>query len=343
MFRRDPLDAVLSDIRSLLRANLTPLYPLLREVYARGGVLGVRHEGQTLLVGLKQIRSDEIFELASVTKPFTAALAGALVQAGRLEWTAPVARLGGPLRRLPASLTALTLATHTAGVPAHPFRTGLTALTHWHDPYAAMSEQAVLNSVKRWASANSVTKAGQPSRFLYSNLGAGALALALASAAGQPPSINGYGAALAQYVTQPLELPSITLMPPERHSTAYSLLGSTQATRFGPLAGAGGLYGTAQDLLNFGAAHLSGETGTHWQMMERPPGLPAQIHSVAPGWFRTGGAIWHGGVARGTRTALGFSPHSGTVITVLARGGLGWARRDVVTVLLLRLLESTNR
>ena len=249
MFRRDPLDAVLGDIRSLLGANLTPLYPLLREVYARGGVLGVRHEGQTLLVGLKQIRSDEVFELASVTKPFTAALAGALVQAGRLEWTAPVARLGGPLRRLPASLTALTLATHTAGVPAHPFRTGLTALTHWHDPYAAMSEQAVLNSVKRWASANSVTKAGQPSRFLYSNLGAGALALALASAAGQPPSINGYGAALAQYVTQPLELPSITLTPPERHSTAYSLLGSTQATRFGPLAGAGGLYGTAADLL----------------------------------------------------------------------------------------------
>ncbi|UQN05134.1 serine hydrolase [Deinococcus sp. QL22] len=343
MFRRDPLDTVLGDVHSLLRTKLTPLYPLLREVYGRGGVLGVWHNGQTVLVGFEQVASTELFELASVTKPFTAALAGALVQAGQLKWTTPLAQLGKPLRRLPASVTALALATHTAGLPAHPLRAGLTALTRWHDPYGAMTEQAVLGSVKRWTRASSASTATPSPRFVYSNLGVGALGLALAYAAGKPMTVEGYGAALSHHVTQPLALPSITLTPAERHRTAYSLLGSTQATQFGPLAGAGGLYGTAADLLAFGAAHLSGEAGTHWQTSLRPLGLPAQIHGVAPGWFQTGGAVWHGGVARGTRTALGFSPQSGTVVVVLARGGLGWVKRDVVTPLLLRLLEGKSR
>lgn len=343
MFRRDPLDAVLNDVYGLLQINLKPLYPLLKEVYRLGGVLGVSRGEQTVLVSMKQVSVTGVFELASVTKPFTAALAGALVQTGRLEWTEPLAQLGGPLRRLPASVTPLTLATHTAGLPAHPFRTGLTAVTHWHDPYGAMSEQMVLNSVKRWSRANAIARTGQPPRFLYSNLGVGALAIFLAYAAGQPLSTSGYGAALAEYVTRPLELPGITLTPPKGYTTAHSMLGSALATQFGPLAGAGGLYGTAAELLTFGAGHLSGQAGTHWQLVQRPLGLPAQVGGVAPGWFQTREAIWHGGVARGTRTALGFSPYSGTVVTVLARGGLGWARRDVVTALLLRLLNSDTR
>ncbi|MFB9993474.1 serine hydrolase domain-containing protein [Deinococcus oregonensis] len=343
MFRRDPLDAVLDDIRGLLSVQLRPLYPLIREVYGRGGVLGVWHSERAVVTGIKQIPSTEMFELASVTKPFTAALAGALVQAGQLNWTTPLAHLGGPLRRLPPSVTSLTLATHTAGLPAHPLRTGLTTLTRWHDPYGAMNETGVLNSAKRWARASVASRTNPSPRFVYSNLGVGTLALALAYAAGHPPSVSGYGAALAHHVTQPLELPSITLTPADRHRTAYSLLGSTQATQFGPLAGAGGLYGTAADLLRFGAAHLSGEVGTHWQITQRPLGLPIQIQAVAPGWFHTGGAVWHGGVARGTRTALGFSPHTGTVVVVLARGGLGWAKRDAVTALLLRLLTGTNQ
>ncbi|ANE44311.1 serine hydrolase domain-containing protein [Deinococcus puniceus] len=342
MFRRDPLDAVLGDLHSLLSLRLTPLYPLIRDVYGRGGVLGVWHNGRSVLVGIKQISSTELFELASVTKPFTAALAGALVQAGHLEWTTPLAQLGGPLRRLPASVTTLALATHTAGLPAHPLRAGLTAVTRWHDPYGAMNEQAVLASVRRWARASSVSRGTPLPRFLYSNLGVGALGLALAYAAGKPLTAEGYGAALAHHVTQPLDLPSIALTPTQRHRTAYSLLGSTQATQFGPLAGAGGLYGTAADLLSFGAAHLSGEAGTHWQTSLRPVGLPPQIQGVAPGWFQTDGAVWHGGVARGTRTALGFSADSGTVVAVLARGGLGWAKRDVVTALLLQLLASVR-
>lgn len=343
MFRRDPLDSVLGDIHSLLEIKLKPLYPLVREVYGRGGVLGVWQNGQAVSVGLKQIPSTELFELASVTKPFTAALADALVRAGQLNWTTPLAQLGGPLRRFPTAVTARALATHTAGLPAHPLRAGLTALTRWHDPYGAMDERGVLNSATRWALASSARSFSAAPRFLYSNLGVGALALALAYAAGEPLTIEGYGAALARYVTQPLELPSITLTPAEQHRTAYSLLGSTQATQFGPLAGAGGLYGTAADLLSFGAAHLSGPAGTHWQEASQPMGLPTQIQGVAPGWFHTDGAVWHGGVARGTRTALGFSPESGTVVVVLARGGLGWAKRDAVTALMLHLLAATHR
>lgn len=333
MFRRDPLHTVLADVESLLGTQLTGLDSEFREVFRRGGVVGVWRGREHVLGSLKHVPSGGLFELASVTKPFTAALASALVQANQLEWTMPLAQLGGPLRRLPASVTALALATHTAGLPAHPARAALTALMRWHDPYGGMDATAVLSSVRRWA------RPSLAPRFVYSNLGVGALALALAHAAGQPLSASGYRSALAERVTEPLHLPSVTLTP-QQTVTPYSTMGSTQPTRFGPLAGAGGLYGTATDLLSFGTAHLSGEAGTHWQHSLRPLGLPAQIHGVAPGWFHTGGAVWHGGVARGTRTALGFSPTSGTVVVLLARGGLPLGRRDGMTALLLRLLNA---
>lgn len=335
MFRRDPLRAALSDLEAVLGRDLRPVLPLLRLALRRGGVLGVARGGRVALLGLGGVLRDGVFELASVTKPFTAALARALVRAGRLDWDAPLARLGGPLRGFPPFVTARALATHTAGLPPHPARVVVTALTRFQDPYGGLSAGAALASARRWANPR---RAGH---FSYSNLGTGVLALALAHAAEGEASAAGYGRALARWVTGPLALESVTLTPdPARLVAPTSTLLGAGVTGFGPLVGAGGLFGTAADLLAFGAAHLDARTGDHWREVVRPPGLPPHLSGAAPGWFETRGVWWHDGVARGTRTALGFCPASGAVVALLTRGGLPLVgARGAVPAALLALLR----
>ncbi|GAA5514509.1 hypothetical protein Dcar01_03265 [Deinococcus carri] len=317
MFRRDPLRAALPQMEAVLGHDLRGAAPLLRLALRQGGVLGAARGGQVVLFGLGGVSREGIFELASVTKPFTAALAEALVRGGPLTWDAPLSRLGGPLRGLPVFLTARALATHTAGLPPHPARAMVTTLTRFQDPYGSMTARDVLASARRWANPRAA------GRFVYSNLGMGVLALALAHAAGEEASAAGYGRALRGWVTGPLGLGDVTLTPPAARlvTPAATLLGQG-VTGFGPLAGAGGLFGTAADLLAFGAAHLDGRAGEAWQATSRPPGLPRHLTGVAPGWFESRGVYWHDGVARGTRTALGLRPADGVVVTLLVRGGL---------------------
>ena len=341
MLRRDPLAAQWREAARLLalpEAQTAALPALVRQTFRRGGVLAVARGGETLLLPLGGVAADGVFELASVTKPFTVALAAALVREGRLEWHTPLARLGGPLRRLPRTLTPYALATHTAGLPPHPARAALTALTQFSDPYGGMSPGAVLASARRWASPGPASSP-QTGRFSYSNLGAGVLALASAYAAGEDLSAAGYERALRHSVTGPLGLPGVGLTPAREVVPPYGLLGGREVTGFAELAGAGGLFGTAADLLRFGEAHLRGTVGQHWQDARPFAGLPPLWSGVAPGWFHSGGVVWHDGVARGTRTALGFAPRSGAVAALLVRGGVPLVgARGAVPVLLLGLL-----
>lgn len=333
MFRRDPLQLALREASALLGHDLQGAQGLARAVFRRGGVLAVSRGGARVVVGLGGVNPGGTFELASVTKPFTAALADALVRSGQLDWDAPVRELGGPLRGMPRPITARALATHTAGLPTHPARAAVTTFTRFHDPYGGMTPTQALSSARRRANR------AQAGRFVYSNLGAGVLALAGAYAAGEALSAGGYGRALARHVTGPLGLPGVGLSPAGAVVTPAGLLGSASTTGFGPLAGAGGLFGTAADLLTFGEAHLDGRAGTHWQQVAHPAGRPAHLSGVAPGWMESRGALWHDGVARGTRAALGFAPASGVVAALLVRGGtpvLG--ARGGVTWLLLTLL-----
>jgi len=335
MFGRDPLQAPQRELEAVLNRDLRPALPLLRLALRRGGVVGAAQGGRVAVASVGGVPAEGVWELASVTKPFTAALAGALVREGRLEWDRPLARLGGPLRGLPDFLTARTLAGHTAGLPSHPARVVVTTFTRFQDPYGGMSARDALASARRWASRR------QAGRFVYSNLGSGVLALALAHAAGEEASAAGYGRALAGYVAGPLGLKSVTLSPaPARLVAPTAGLLGEGVTGFGPLAGAGGLFGTAADLLAFGAAHLEGRVADHWREVARPPGLPPHLDGVAPGWFTRGGLWWHDGVARGTRTALALAPASGTVVTLLARGGVPLVgMRGVVGAGVLALAE----
>ncbi|WP_415831351.1 serine hydrolase domain-containing protein, partial [Deinococcus frigens] len=232
MFRRDPVKLALVRVSEVLNADTRPLLSLTRAVFRRGGVLAVSRGENEVTLSLGGVETGGVFELASVSKPFTSALAGALVEAGRLDWNAPLSRLGGPLRRLPAHLTPLALATHTAGLPMHPARAAVTVFTRFHDPYGGMGAAEVIASARRWSSLGGAHVSRTP-RFAYSNLGAGLLALALAHAAGEEASAAGYGRALGDWVTGPLGL-GVGLSPAGTVVRPSGWLGGGGVTGFGP-------------------------------------------------------------------------------------------------------------
>lgn len=344
MFRRDPLRLTLEQVGEALGRDTTSLLPLARQALGHGGVIGVSRAGRQQVWGAGGVPGSGVFELASVTKPFTSALAASLIQDGRLTWDTPIRSLGPEFRGLPGHFTPYSLATHTAGLPIHPARAVMTSVMRFHDPYGSMSPRDVLASARRWG------RATREPRFSYSNLGAGVLALALAQAAGEETSSEGFERALRKRILVPWQLGSVTLSPhPAELVTPRAVMGGESATSFGPLVGAGGLFGAAQDLLTFAERHLSGHLGRHpgshwhWAQARNVAGLIPPYSAVAPGWFHSaaqgGPVVWHDGVARGTRAALGFHPSSGRVVTVLVRGGIPLlGQRAAVPLLLLKLL-----
>ncbi|MDO4264417.1 MAG: serine hydrolase domain-containing protein [Deinococcus sp.] len=316
MFRRDPLTLLARPAADLTGTAPEVLERALRPLARRGLVLGVQAGSQRFSGSVGPLDPAAPHEIASVTKPFTAALLGQLAAAGRLDALSPLADLGGPFAGLPAFVTPYALATHTAGLPAHPLRAGLTAVLDPYAPYG-LSAAAALASARRWAAA------GQAGRFGYSNLGAGVLALGLAAAGGAP-----FAALLGREVSALLGL----------RSTGFPAPQPPRATDFGTLAGAGGLWASATDLLRFGEAHLNGGLAPAWTLTVTPRGRPAGTDEIAPGWFVTGGIWWHDGVARQSRAGLAFCPASGRVAALLVGGPPGNFNRGAVRQALLALL-----
>ncbi|WP_161880500.1 serine hydrolase domain-containing protein [Deinococcus alpinitundrae] len=287
----------------------------LRRLLRPGGVVAVSQGTERVVLGLHQ-QPQRSFEIASVTKPFTAALAFQLAGQGPLDLDLPLARQLSRFRSYPPHITARALLTHTAGLPLHPLRGSLGTLRDFHDPYGRLSAEAVLASGRRW----SWLGRQQAGRLAYSNFGYGLLALALAEAAGLT-----YPAALRTWVLEPLHLHRTDFAPLTPLAAPHGLLGSRRVSGFGGLTGAGGLYSTADDLLGFAEAHLSNQL-SGWASLSRPPGLPPHLVGVAGGWlvarWQREAVWWHDGVARGTRAALGFSPDSGRAAAVLVGSGV---------------------
>ena len=102
--------------------------------HAPGVAIGLIHQGQVVLAkgfGLRDVQrslpvtSHTIFAVGSISKSFTAAVAAALVDQGKLEWDRPVReylpwiRLADPVAT--DLITMRDLLTHRSGLPGHNF------------------------------------------------------------------------------------------------------------------------------------------------------------------------------------------------------------------------------
>jgi D-alanyl-D-alanine-carboxypeptidase/D-alanyl-D-alanine-endopeptidase len=269
----------------------------------------------------RKVDGTTVFEIASLTKVFTALVLADMAQRKQVALDAPVGTC------LPSGVSApehggkqitfLDLATHSSGLPLRP--TNLASQTALNK-YAGYTVEQLYRGL-----ADFKLTRDPGSAFEYSNWGFGLLGNALAHCAGK-----GYAALLAERVTGPLEMRDTMFIPGSalRSRLAAPYDGKMQPVgneTTGALDAAGGLYATVDDLLKFIEVFLgrgprplvvAGAT-----MLEpRRPGDGPDTR-MGLGWRVTTAhdktTIWSSGRADGYRAFMGFDPRERVAVVAL--------------------------
>jgi CubicO group peptidase (beta-lactamase class C family) len=182
------------------------------------------------------MRKNTIFDIASMTKLFTAIAAVQLIQAGRIELNAPV------VKYIPAfaangksNITILNLLTHTSGLPSDPDPSLCTYATH--------DEQwAAVYAVKPFAPPNTA--------FLYSDMNMMTLGKVIETVTKQSLDRE-----IAQHITRPLGMTETMFNPPA------SLKPRIAAEEYQPSTGRGIVWGSVHDENAYCVGGVSGHAG----------------------------------------------------------------------------------
>jgi CubicO group peptidase (beta-lactamase class C family) len=255
---------------------------------------------------------DSLYEIASVTKTFTGALAARAVVDGRMGLDADFrAYLGAGYPNLATAgrpITLRTLAAHTSGLPRDlPDTDALFAKPDFEAlPRQLTALQAGWTDQRYRAALADVALRGPPGgEERYSNLGMKVIAFGLEGAYGEP-----YRDLLAREVLAPLGMTSTGFVPvdPARAVTGHTR-GGAPTPPLPPLEDAAwGLWSDARDMARYVA----------WQLDESDP-VVARAHTpVSDGkamiWNlgTDGGApiLWHGGGSFGMTSQMVLYPKS---------------------------------
>lgn len=267
-----------------------------------------------------------LYEIASVTKTFTAVLLAQMQQAGDVELADLVSTHLPENATLPASpgeaITLEHLATHHSGLPTlNPFPA--CVFIDNANPFAHSSEQWLYEFLAGFE----LTRAPGDA-FEYSNTGIGLLGIALSHAGNAP-----FETLLKERVLTPLGMAdtTITLTPEQQTRRAPGHAGYVQRPQFDmdDLAPAGGLLSTADDMLTYLEHNMAlvPDSPLTAAMQEshqpRRDGIPlgeidTRIGLVWWLWDLGDGIVQHGGDALGSAAFLAFRPSTGTGAVVLS-------------------------
>lgn len=281
------------------------------------------------LVGLRKTNrglqtvsnANQLFEIGSVTKVFTAGILARFVAAGEMTLDAPVSTfLPISLRQPERDGTVVTLghlANHTSGLPRLPDNLSPANVAN---PYADYDQDALYFYLE-----NQQSLATPPgTQYAYSNLGFGLLGHLLAHRAKAD-----YAALLRQYVTEPLAMSRTFAEVPL--AWEYSLVKGhdpsghiTPNWDMGALAGAGTIKSTASDLATWLQANMNASAPTHaqWKLCQSPTFTVNENLSLGLGWHivKKGEVefYWHNGGTGGYTSFVAFDPASETGAVVLS-------------------------
>jgi len=203
-----------------------------------------------------------LFEIGSVTKPFTALLALELEREGKLQLTESITSY------LPDSITntylnQITIAdliTHQSGLPKTPVNLNATKINP-NNPYEQYTNQdllAYLNVYKPLKTSKKSSKEKKKkNRFRYSDTAYGVLGFILEKVSGQS-----YEALLQNYIFKPLSLKNTYLNLEEKQKEklaapySFNQALSENYSYQSSLEASSGLYTCAADLLEFLAAQM---------------------------------------------------------------------------------------
>ncbi len=248
---------------------------------------------------------DTAFEIASLSKPFTALLLADQVVRGDVDLDGAVSPA------LP--ITFRQLATHTSGLPRVPPDMPLTM----DDPYAAYTAAQIDRFL-----AGFEPPASLPAPYEYSNLGYGVLGEMLGRRAD-----SSLAALLSERIATPLGLSRTAIGVPAAAGDDVAVghddaLAPAPAWTPGALAGAYAVHSTARDLATFVRAQLREPDGTLGEAIR----LTQRPHADYPGgriglgWHigASTGAHWHNGQSAGFASFVAFDRSRGVGVVVLA-------------------------
>jgi CubicO group peptidase (beta-lactamase class C family)/Tfp pilus assembly protein PilF len=285
----------------------------------RAGSSGI--EGQAL-------DGDSVFDTASITKTFTAALLADMVTKGEVKLDDPVAKYLPATVKMPArggkQITLADLATHSSGLPMLPSDFSKDNPSEWVG--------YTVERMYRFLSNYTLTR-DIGAKFEYSNVGMGLLGHALALRAGKS-----WEEAVAERILKPLGMADTgTTFTPEmrRHLvTGHSKTGQIMPYWEVPyFPGMGGLRSTPNDMLKYLAANMDtdasplGKAFALTRISRRDAWTPKTKIGLAwiIGTGENNAVIWHGGNSFGQGSFIGFDPAKRVCVVVFTNSNSGVA------------------
>jgi D-alanyl-D-alanine-carboxypeptidase/D-alanyl-D-alanine-endopeptidase len=301
--------------------------PLVDDGWARGLIVGVIQDGKESYFAFGEMgEGDEpdpektvVFEIGSITKVFTAILLADMAQAGEVALDDPVAKYLPKDWNVPDSITLASLAAHTSGLPVIP-------ANFWKKGDKIYDANV---GGRRWGEyserqlddyfANPAPAIGESGKYVYSNLGAGLLGLALSRAAKKPLSDL-----IVERVCKSLGMES-TSFSLELSGSGHDADGEpVDAWPAGEsvLSGAFALRSTCSDMLKFARANLdpgSSPMKEALSLAQQPRSEINAIEKTGLGWKGNKyGVIYTAGVTGGFRCTMYLHPQTKTAVVLMA-------------------------
>ena len=356
------LDRLREGVATAVEARLPEIEP------KAGLVVGVVHQGRSVVVGRGSTGQRDggrpdgrtVFQIASLTKPFTGTILAELIRAGAVAATDPLDRHLSRAPHLPAyqgrPIRLVDLATHTAGLPNVPETPNFSwsRLEDPRNPYKPLTPA----EVAAWLAGYELS-VPPGTRFRYSNVGMAVLGEALSTAAGST-----YDELLRRVVTERFGLKdtALRLTAEQRARKAVGHARGTEVPDWEAPAmlPSFGLYSTVDDLLVWLRANMGDCPGgctadtvqtlalAQTVQVQGPaladPGALGQ-GAMALGWFvawaRDGTPIyWHSGATGGFNAYMAVSRAHRWAVVALTNTDPERVVADKVAIDLVRLLET---
>lgn len=291
--------------------------------HGEGIVVGLLDKSRRVIaVG---VGADNVFEIGSITKVFTASILADMVSRGEVRLDDPVAKYLPSSAHIPArndrQITLLDLVTQSSGLPRMPSNFTPRDSTN---PYADYSVQQMYAFLSGYQLTRDIG-----ATYEYSNLGMGLLGHTLALKAG-----TSYEQLVTRRILAPLQMKetAITLTPSLRARLALGHDGDGHVVPnwdLPTLAGAGALRSTAADMLTFLVANLDSTSSPLSRALQQTHGERHATDNpnlkIGLAWHilsrPAGKIVWHNGGTGGYRSFIGFDPARRVGVVVLCNNG----------------------
>jgi CubicO group peptidase (beta-lactamase class C family) len=274
----------------------------------------------------RTLDGDTIFEIGSVTKVFTSLVLADMVNRKEVTLDDPAAKYLPENVRMPErsgkSITLLDLSTHSSGLPPLPSNLKPEVDYSMEDLYRFLSGYTLPRD--------------PGSEYEYSNLGAGLLGHLLACRAG-----TDYESLIRSRIARPLGMPdtgiALSSSMKQRMATGHNAMLAPVANSDlpTPVAGAGALRSSANDVLTFLGAFLG------YKESPLAPAMKAMLEVRRPAGQATIGLGWiimsvhgreiagHNGRTGGFCSTLGYNPEERIGVVVLSNASTPSGVEDI--------------